>query len=42
LRFLIFTTGGIISRTGGYTTIRLSVPEGDHRTCNAVAQAQPI
>lgn len=32
LRFLIFTTGGIISRTGGYTTIRLSVPEGDHRT----------
>lgn len=25
LRFLVFTTGGIISRTGGYTTIRLAV-----------------
>jgi Transposase DDE domain group 1 len=31
LRFLIFTTGGIISRTGGYTTIRLAVREGPHR-----------
>lgn len=27
LRFRIFTTGGIISRTGGITTIRLSVPK---------------
>ena len=25
LRFLLFTTGGVISRTGGYTTIRLAV-----------------
>ena len=31
LRFLIFTTGGIISRSGGYTTIRLAVPRGPHR-----------
>src|SRR3989442_13924836 len=31
LRFLIFTTGGIISRSGGYTTIRLAVPPGRHR-----------
>lgn len=31
LRFLIFTTGGVISRSGGYTTIRLAVPEGSHR-----------
>jgi hypothetical protein len=31
LRFLLFTTGGIISRSGGYTTIRLSVPEGPDR-----------
>lgn len=31
LRFLIFTTGGIISRSGGYTTIRLAVREGPHR-----------
>lgn len=27
LRFRLFTTGGIISRTAGRTTIRLSVPE---------------
>jgi Transposase DDE domain group 1 len=27
LRFRLFTTGGILSRTGGITTIRLSVPE---------------
>lgn len=27
LRFRLFTTGGIISQTGGMTTIRLSVPE---------------
>lgn len=27
LRFRLFTTGGIISQTGGITTIRLSVPE---------------
>jgi hypothetical protein len=26
LRFRLFTTGGIVSRTGGITTIRLSVP----------------
>ena len=31
LRFLIFTTGGIISHSGGYTTIRLAVPEGPAR-----------
>jgi Transposase DDE domain group 1 len=31
LRFLVFTTGGVISRTGGYTTIRLAVREGPHR-----------
>lgn len=29
LRFRLFTTGGIISQTGGTTTIRLSVPEKD-------------
>ena len=28
LRFLIFNTGGVISQTGGYTTIRLAVPSG--------------
>lgn len=27
LRFRLFTTGGILSQTGGITTIRLSVPE---------------
>lgn len=31
LRFLIFTTGGVISRTGGYTTIRLAVRQHAHR-----------
>jgi hypothetical protein len=31
LRFLLFTTGGLISRRGGYTTIRLAVPAGPHR-----------
>ena len=31
LRFLVFTTGGVISQTGGYTTIRLAVPAGPHR-----------
>ena len=31
LRFLIFTTGGIISHSGGYTTIRLAVPKGPNR-----------
>jgi hypothetical protein len=31
LRFLVFTTGGVISRTGGYTTIRLAVREQRHR-----------
>jgi hypothetical protein len=31
LRFLVFTTGGVISRSGGYTTIRLAVREGPHR-----------
>jgi len=29
LRFRLFTTGGIISRTGGLTTIRLAVPSQD-------------
>jgi hypothetical protein len=27
LRFRLFSTGGILSQTGGFTTIRLSVPE---------------
>lgn len=31
LRFLVFTTGGVISQTGGYTTIRLAVRDGPHR-----------
>lgn len=31
LRFLVFTTGGVISRSGGYTTIRLAVRQGPHR-----------
>jgi hypothetical protein len=31
LRFLVFTTGGVISRTGGYTTIRLAVRQPNHR-----------
>jgi hypothetical protein len=31
LRFLVFTTGGVISRTGGYLTIRLAVREPRHR-----------
>jgi hypothetical protein len=31
LRFLLFTTGGVISRSGGYTTIRLAVPAGPCR-----------
>ena len=31
LRFLVFTTGGVVSRSGGYTTIRLAVREGPHR-----------
>jgi len=31
LRFLIFTTGGVISQSGGYTTIRLAVPKGPDR-----------
>lgn len=31
LRFLVFTTGGVISQTGGYTTIRLAVPRGPLR-----------
>jgi hypothetical protein len=31
LRFLVFSTGGIISRSGGYTTIRLAVRQRQHR-----------
>jgi len=31
LRFLVFTTGGVISRSGGYMTIRLAVRERRHR-----------
>jgi hypothetical protein len=31
LRFLLFSTGGVISRTGGYTTIRLAVREQRHK-----------
>lgn len=31
LRFLLFTTGGVISRTGGFLTIRLAVREPRHR-----------
>jgi hypothetical protein len=29
LRFRLFTTGGILSKTGGVTTVRLSVPESE-------------
>lgn len=29
LRFRLFTTGGILSKTGGKQTLRLSVPEGE-------------
>lgn len=29
LRFRLFSTGGILSRTGGFRTIRLSVPEAE-------------
>lgn len=32
LRYRIFTTGGIISETGGRTTIRLVVRDADERT----------
>ena len=31
LRFLLFTTAGTISHTGGYRTVRLAVPPGPHR-----------
>jgi hypothetical protein len=31
LRFLLFTTGGVISRTGGFITIRLAVAQQHHR-----------
>ena len=31
LRFRLFTTGGIISQTGGVTTIRLAVREPEER-----------
>ena len=31
LRFLVFTTGGVISRTAGYTTIRLAVRQERHQ-----------
>lgn len=31
LRFLLFTTGGVISRTGGYITIRLAVSQERQR-----------
>lgn len=31
LRFRVFTTGGVISRTGGYTTIRLAVRQEHQR-----------
>ena len=36
LRFRLFTTGGIISQTGGMTTIRLSVPEAERGWWRAV------
>ena len=36
LRFRLFTTGGIISRSGGMTTVRLSVPEPDRVWWRAV------
>jgi hypothetical protein len=31
LRFMVFTTGGVISQTGGYTTIRLAVRQEHQR-----------
>lgn len=31
LRFLVFSTGGVISRTGGYLTLRLAVRKPEHR-----------
>jgi hypothetical protein len=31
LRFRLFTTGGVVSRSGGYTTLRLAVPRGPLR-----------
>lgn len=31
LRYLLFTTGGVISQTGGYTTIRLAIKTGPYR-----------
>jgi len=36
LRFRLFTVGGIISQTGGRTTIRLSVPEAERPWWRAV------
>lgn len=36
LRFRLFTVGGIISQTGGRTTIRLSVPEDEKPWWRAV------
>jgi len=36
LRFRLFTTGGIISQTGGRTTIRLSVPRAERDWWRAV------
>lgn len=36
LRFRLFTVGGIISQTGGRTTIRLSVPESERPWWRAV------
>lgn len=36
LRFRLFTTGGIISRSGGMTTLRLSVPEAERGWWSAI------
>lgn len=36
LRFRLFTTGGIISQTGGRTTLRLSVPAADRDWWRAI------
>lgn len=38
LRFRLFTTGGIISRTGGRTTIRLSVPPEERDWWRAILE----
>jgi hypothetical protein len=38
LRFRLFTTGGILSKTGGVTTVRLSVPESERAWWRALLE----